>query len=187
MAKNFILTISKDYPESYWLKMKMPSGRDRGMFKRGLVIDEKMELFFEAPKKASLSRLLSYDFFFSDGPNLISPRLYKLMEGEGVSGVQFLDASLILGEKSFPGYKVFNVVSISRALDLEKSVSEPLISTMPDGPRWFRKVVLDDDLELSSDIVRAEEEIANIIVKERVKIIFESHSVRGLRFESSQI
>ncbi|MFR0675976.1 imm11 family protein [Enterobacterales bacterium AW_CKDN230030176-1A_HGKHYDSX7] len=187
MAKNFILTISKDYPESYWLKMKMPSGGDRAMFKRGLVLEEEMELFFEAPKKASLSRLLSYDFFFSDGPNLISPRLYKLMEGEKISGVQFLDASLIFGEQSFVGYKVFNVVSVSRAMDLESSVSEPLIITMPNGPRWFRKVVLDDSLELSSDIVRAEEEMANIIVKERVKIIFERHSIRGLRFESSQI
>lgn len=186
MAKNFILTISKDYPESYWLKMKKSYTGDRGIFKRGLVIEEAVEIFFEASKKVSFSKMLDYDFFFSDGPNLISPRLYELMRKEEISGVQFLDANLVVGEKSFPGYKVFNVISVSRALDLERSVSEALISTMPDGPRWFRNVVLDDELELASDIVRAEEEIANIVVRARVKTIFERHSIRGLRFEVSQ-
>lgn len=51
MAKNFILTISKDYPESYWLKMKKPYTGDRGIFKRGLVIEEAVEIFLKLQKK----------------------------------------------------------------------------------------------------------------------------------------
>jgi len=184
VARNFVLTISRDYPESYWLKTNLLSGGEHGIFSMGVLIEEKVEVSFEASKKVSASRLLSYDFFFSDGPNLISPRLYNIMVEENISGVQFLDASLILGDTSLPGYKIFNVIGSSRALDLERSISEPLISTMPEGPSWFSEIALDENLELSNDVVRAEEDFTVVVVKERVKAIFEKHSVRGLRFES---
>ncbi|MNJ34935.1 hypothetical protein D3C77_296620 [compost metagenome] len=46
-------------------------------------------------QKISASKLLAYDFFFSDGPNLISPRLHELMVQENISGVQFIGAELI--------------------------------------------------------------------------------------------
>lgn len=182
MAKNFILSISEDYPESYWLKIKMFSGGGSGIFKECLVVGEDIKVCFEAAKKVSASKLLSYDFLFSDGPNLISPRLYELMCQEGITGVQFVDAELVLGGVSHVGYKVFNVIDSSSAFDLQKSISEPLLSYMPDGPRWFSKIVLNDEAELSSDVVRAEEENATIIVSARVKSIFESNSVRGLQF-----
>lgn len=89
----------------------------------------------------------------------------------------------MLGDTSLPGYKIFNVIGSSRVLDLEKSVSEPLNSTMPDGPKWFSEIALDENLALSHDVVRAEEGFTVIVVKERVRAIFEKHSVRGSRFE----
>ncbi|EKT4468948.1 hypothetical protein QEL93_004390 [Pseudomonas putida] len=182
MAKNFILSISEDYPESYWLKVKMLSGGDSGIFKEGMAIEEGIKVCFEGAKRVNASKLLAYDFFFSDGPNLISPRLHKLMCEESITGVQFVDADLVLDGVCHGGYKVFNVTDRSRAFDLEKSISEPLLSYMPDGPRWFSKIVLDDGVELSSDVVRAEEESATIVVAARVKSIFESNSIRGLQF-----
>ncbi|MFK3906916.1 imm11 family protein [Pseudomonas monteilii] len=183
MARNFVLTISRDYPERYWLKTHVLSGGDHGVFSMGVPIEKKVKVSFEASSKVSTSRLLSYDFYFSDGPSLISPRFYTIMGEENISGVQFLEASLMLGDTSLPGYKIFNVIGSSRVLDLEKSVSEPLISTMPDGPKWFSEIALDENLALSHDVVRAEEDFTVIVVKERVKAIFEKHSVRGLRFE----
>ncbi|WP_256592172.1 hypothetical protein [Pseudomonas sp. CC120222-01a] len=125
---------------------------------------------------------MTYDFFFSDGPNLISPRLHELINREGISGVQFVDADLVLGGVSHAGYKVFNVIGKSPTFNLKESISEPLLSYMPDGPRWFSKIVLDGEAELSSDVVRAEEETATIVVTARVKSIFESNSIRGLQF-----
>lgn len=181
MAKNFILSISDDYPESYWLKVKMLSGENCGVFKEGVAVSKDIKVCFEGPKRISASKLLSYDFFFSDGPNLISPRLHELMSRESISGVQFVDADLLLDGVSYPGYKVFNVIAKSPAFNLKESISEPLLSYMPDGPKWFSKIVLDDDVELSSDIVRAQEEIATIVVVPRVKSIFESNSIRGLQ------
>lgn len=182
MAKNFILSIAEDYPESYWLKIKMLSGGDSGIFKEGVAVGNDIKVYFEGSKKVNTAKLLSYDFFFSDGPNLISPRLHELMCQEGITGVQFVDADLVLGGKSHAGYKVFNVIGSSSAFDMQKSISEPLLSYMPDGPRWFTKIVLNDETELSSDVVRAEEESATIVVTARVKSIFESNSVRGLQF-----
>ncbi|WP_343600279.1 hypothetical protein [Pseudomonas sp.] len=176
------MTISEEYPESYWLKMKMLSDQDSGIFKEGVIVDKEIKVCFEVAKKVSSSRLLAYDFFFSDGPNLISPRLHELMSRENISGVQFIDADLVLEGESHAGYKILNVIDRSPVFNLKESVSEPLLSYMPDGPRWFSKIVLDDNADLSSDIVRAEEESATIVVAARVKSVFESNSIRGVQF-----
>lgn len=183
MVRNHILSISDDYPESYWLKVKMLSGEESGVFKEGVAVSKDIKVCFEGSKRVSASKLLSYDFFYSDGPNLISPRLYELMRAENISGVQFVDADLLIGEVSYAGYKVFSVIDKSPALNLKESVSEPLLSYMPDGPRWFSKIVLDDEAILSSDVVRAEEESSVIVVAARVKSIFENGSVRGVQFK----
>ena len=68
MAKNFILSISDDYPESYWLKTKMLSGEDSGIFKECVVVSKDIKVCFEGPKRVSTSKLLSYDFFSVTGP-----------------------------------------------------------------------------------------------------------------------
>lgn len=183
MAKNFILSISDDYPESYWLKIKMLSGEESGVFKDGVAVSKDIKVCFEGSKRVSVSKLLSYDFFYSDGPNLISPRLYELMKAENISGVQFVNANLLIGEVSYAGYKVLNVTDKSPVFNLKESVSEPLFSYLPDGPRWFSKIVLDDETILSSDVVRAEEESPVIVVTARVKSIFENASVRGVQFK----
>ena len=184
MANNYILSISDDYPESYWLKAKVLSGEDSSIFKEGLVVTKSVIVRFESAKRISAAKLLAYDFFFSDGPNLISPRLYELMIKEGISGVQFIDAGLIVSGVSYAGYKIFNVVTRSAVFDLEKSESEPLLSYLPDGARWYSKIVLAEGANLPSDIVRAEEEIATIVVAARVKTIFEKNNICGLQFKA---
>ena len=105
------------------------------------------------------------------------------MRAENISGVQYVDADLLIGEVSYAGYKVFSVIDKSPPSNLNESVSEPLLSYMPDGPRWFSKIVLDDEAILSSDVVRAEEESSVIVVAARVKSIFENGSVRGVQFK----
>ncbi|WP_349975514.1 hypothetical protein [Pseudomonas sp. WHRI 8519] len=183
MADNYILCISDDYPESYWLKAKVLSGEDSSIFKEGLVVTDSVVVRFESAKGISARKLLEYDFFFSDGPNLISPRLYELMVKEGVSGVQFIDAELVVSGVSYAGYKLFNVVTTSPVFDLKGSESEPLLSYLPDGPRWFTKIVLAEGADLSSDIIRAEEDIATIVVAARVKTIFEKNNICGVQFK----
>jgi hypothetical protein len=47
VAKNFILTISDEYPEGHWLKMRVLSGQDSGIFKEGVVVDKDIKVCFE--------------------------------------------------------------------------------------------------------------------------------------------
>jgi len=180
VAENFVLYISDDYPESYWLKAKVLTGEDPGIFKEGVVVSDAVRVVFECSKKISIKKLLDYDFFYSDGPNLVSPRLHELMKREKISGVQFIDAELVLKGTVHAGYKIFNVIDASPAFDLSKSISEPLLSYLPNGPQWYSKIVLSDKLNLSSDIVRAEEDNTTIVVNARVKSLFENNAVRGL-------
>ncbi|GLO11386.1 hypothetical protein PPUJ20005_53580 [Pseudomonas putida] len=135
VAKKFILSISDDYPESYWLKIKMLSGEDSGVFKEGVAVSKDLKICFEGSKRVRASKLLGCDFLYSDGPNLISPRLYELTRAENISGVQYVDADLLIGEVSYAGYKVFNVIDKSPAFNLKESIGEPLLSYMPDGPK----------------------------------------------------
>ncbi|WDY56479.1 imm11 family protein [Pseudomonas sp. PSKL.D1] len=182
MADKFMLSISHDYPEAYWLKTHILTGEDSGVFKEGVAVDGDIKARFECSGSISEVRFLRYDFLFSDGPNLISPRLHKMMLEEELSGVQFVDAELMVNGVVHEGYKVFNVVERSPVFDLIKSVSEPLISSMPDGPQWYSKIVLDDSFELPCDVVRAQEELATVVVSLRVKSVFEKNNVRGVQF-----
>jgi hypothetical protein len=42
------------YPESYWLKVKVFSGEDSGIFKEGVVVSEAVNVRFEGAKKLAL-------------------------------------------------------------------------------------------------------------------------------------
>lgn len=184
MHKNYVLTISEDYPESYWLKMKMLSAEDPIIFSAGAPIEGDVKVRFEAAKKISEKRLLKYDFFYADGAKLISPRLCELMKREEISGVQFIDAELVVGGEVQLGYKLFHVTRIAPAFDLDKSFSRPLLSYLPEGPKWFEVIILKENCKLPSDIVRAEEQTTTIVVNSRVKSIFESNEVRGISFKA---
>lgn len=81
MAKNFILSISDDYPESYWLKIKMLSGEESGVFKDGVAVSKDIKVCFEGSKRVSVSKLLSYDFFYSDGPQFDFATALRINEG----------------------------------------------------------------------------------------------------------
>lgn len=184
MDSKYILCISDGYPESYWLRASVLSGEDLSVYKEGAAVTTDMSVRFENAGKISASKLLMYDFFFSDGPSMISPRLYELMVKERISGVQFFDAELVVAGTSYAGYKVLNVVARSPVFDLDSSESEPLLSYLPDGPRWYGKIVLDESVKLSSDVVRSEEDISTIVVTARVKAIFERNCIRGVQFKA---
>ncbi|MFK3909391.1 imm11 family protein [Pseudomonas monteilii] len=184
VLKNYILTISEDYPESYWLKIKILSAEDPIIFGGGAPIEKCVKVRFEAAKKVSTKRLLTYDFFYADGGKLISPRLCELMMREDISGVQFIDAELVVGGEVQLGYKLLHITKIAPAFDLEKSFSRPLLSYLPEGPKWFEVIVLKENCELPSDIVRAEEQATTIVVNSRVKSIFEINNVRGVSFRA---
>ncbi len=182
MAKISILKISDSYPESYWFKSKILTGQDSIFLKTGNEITEEMVIEFALASKVSIVRLLKYDFFFSDGPDFISPRFHQLLLKEKVSGVQFLDANVFIAGKKYEGYKVFNVTSAHSVFDKEKSKSRPLLSYLPDGPQTYTEIVLRDDVDLVVDVFRSEESFTTVLVSARVRELCELNKVRGLQF-----
>lgn len=182
MANKYILSISDNYPESYWFKCKVGGGVDGSIFKEGVSIGEPPEVEFVNEKKVSIPRLMEYDFLYSDGPNLISPRLYQLLAEACITGVQFIDAQVIIAGQRYDGYKIFNVTSRAAVFDKDESIGEPLISYLPDGPKYYKKIVLNEGVELNFDIVRAAEQFTTIIASKKLAELCNSHEIIGLKF-----
>ncbi len=183
MGSIYILKISDSYPESYWFKCKVQTGQDPIALKRGEVAVGEWCIEFHLNKAVSVNKVLNYDFFFSDGPNFISPRLYEIMIKSAVTGVQYIDADLFLSGVRYDGYKVVNFTRRASAFDEEKSESEPLLSYLPEGPQKYTKVVLRSDLPYEFDMFRSEEDFTTILAVNRIKEIFEAHDVVGLKFD----
>lgn len=182
MAKFSILKIFEYYPERYWFKHEMLTGQDSISLKTGMEITEELKIEFTLTSKVSVDALLKYDFFFSSGPNFISPRFHQLLLKAQVSGIQFLDADVFIAGKRYEGYKIFNVTSKHSVFDKEKSKSRPIVSYLPDGPKIYNEIVLRDDVDLVVDVFRAEEDFTVVLVSARVRELCELNKVRGLQF-----
>ncbi|UFI43849.1 imm11 family protein [Pseudomonas savastanoi] len=185
MAKIFILKISESYPESYWFKSKILTGQDSILLKTGVEVNEELLIEFTLTSRASIDKVLKYDFFFSDGPNFISSRLHQLLLDAKIMGVQFLDADIYMGGKKYDGYKVFNITSTLSVFDKEKSKSEPILSYLPDGPQKYTEIFLRDDIDMLVDVFRADEDFTTMLASARFKEICELNEVRGLEFKKS--
>lgn len=183
MDKTYVVQISDAYPESYWFKCKVLTGQDPIALKTGAKVNGDWVLEFRLDKRVSVARVLGFDILFSDGPNFISPRLYDVLVGADVSGLQFIDARVYINEKEYKGYKVLNFVNKLAAFDEDKSKSEPLLSYIPDGPRKYTDIVLKESFSPVFDMFRAEEDFTIVLAVERVKLLFDSHQVLGVQFK----
>lgn len=182
MDKIFVVQISDSYPESYWFKCKVISGQDPIILKKGEKVEGEWVVEFHLNKKVSVEQVVSFDFFFSDGPNFISPKLYDLMIESQISGVQFIDAGFYVNGKKYEGYKVINFTNRIAAFDEKNSKSEPLLSYIPDGPKKYTEIVLRSDLVFSLDMFRSSEDFTTILAVNRVKELFELNKIVGVQF-----
>ncbi|WP_205869977.1 hypothetical protein [Pseudomonas viridiflava] len=182
MAKIFLIKISDAYPESYWFRCNILTGQDPIILKKGKHLDEDLSIEFRVGSKSSVERILKYDFLFSDGPNFISPRFHQLLLDCNVTGVQFFDAKVYIGDAKYDGYKALNITSKSKAFDGSKSKSEPLLSYLPEGPKLYTEIVLKENIDPSGDIFRAEEDFTSMLAVARIKEICEANHICGLQF-----
>lgn len=73
MAKIFILKISESYPESYWFKSKILTGQDSILLKTGVEVNEELLIEFTLTSRASIDKVLKYDFFSATDLILLAP------------------------------------------------------------------------------------------------------------------
>jgi hypothetical protein len=187
VVKPFIVQISDTYPESYWFKSRVLTGQDSIELKTGAEVTGKWALEFRLDKRVSLDGVLGFDFFFSDGPNFISPRLYDILVSSKISGLQFIDANIYIQGEEYKGFKVLNFTNKQAAFDAENSKYEPLLSYIPDGPKKYTDIVLKEDISPAVDMFRAEEDFTVMLAVERVKLLFDSNQIVGVQFKDRMI
>lgn len=141
------LRIASDYPNSYWFEYQHPdiSG---SAFSQCKSIETNEGCFFSLKSKVSEKALPAYDFYYSDGPVFLSPRLSSLISYHDVfrTDVQLIDATVSINETQHRGYKIVNILREVSCIDMESSESQPILSYLPHGPRMFSKIVFKESV-----------------------------------------
>ena len=144
-------------------------------------------LVFKLKDKVSEKRLLSYDFYFSDGPVFISPRLANLLSNneDFLHDVQLIDATITVNGRSYSGYKVLNILRLISCIDMNKSEYIPLLESLPDGPKEFYKMVFKENINEQFCMARCEESEGIIVISESLRQFFINNKVKGIDLSTS--
>lgn len=179
-----IMTPNDGYPERYWLKYdheKNPSHLEFFLAKK--LEDFASPVLFSVKSKVSLANFKKFDFLYSDGPILVSEKVSRILRDNCPDEVQLFPVIVKVNDESLTDYAILNILKSEEAFDLDSCVYVPLIKSMPDGPRSFKKIALQDKLS-SPHIFRASENRGSIIISEKLAQIFTDASVKGVEFVS---
>lgn len=141
-------------------------------------------IFFKLKSKVSDKALLAYDFYYSDGPIFISPRLASLISCHDVfrTDVQLIDATVSVNETQHQGYKIINILREVSCIDMEASESQPILSYLPNGPRKFSKIVFKENVIEDFSMARCSEYKSCIIISNEFKEFLSKNNVKGIDF-----
>ncbi|MBA1190301.1 hypothetical protein G7Z99_14805 [Pseudomonas entomophila] len=171
------------YPEKYWLKYDREVNPRHVEFLLGKRIDTKGNaILFFLKDKVSLAAISKYDFLYSDGADVVSENVAKVLNEICPDDIQLLPAIVNVNGVVLSGYYALNLLKSEPALDLENCVYSYL-GEDADAPKRFEKIAL-LDREPSSDIFRASEKRTSIILSDRLAKEFEKASVKGIKFVS---
>ncbi|WP_155642282.1 imm11 family protein [Pseudomonas alabamensis] len=171
------------YPEKYWLKYNHEVNPRHVEFLLGKKIDTKDKtILFSLKNKVSVAAISKYDFLYSDGADVVSEKIVRVLNEICPNDIQLLPAIVNVSGVILSNYYALNVLKSEHALDLEKCVYFPL-GEDDDAPKRFEKIAL-LDREPSSDIFRALEKRSSIILSDRLAQALEETSVKGIRFVS---
>lgn len=170
-----------NYPDSYWFQYDSTVVANY-KFIECKEIQSNKSLVFKLEKKVSEKRLLSYDFYFSDGPEFISPRLANLLSNnqDFLHDVQLIDATIIVNGHSYSDYKVLNILRLISCIDMNKSEYIPLLESLPDGPKEFYKMVFKENINEQFCMARCEESEGIIVISESLRQFFIENKVKGI-------
>ena len=175
-----------NYPDRYWFQYDSTVVASYE-FIECKEIQINKPLVFKLKDKVSEKRLFSYDFYFSDGPEFISPRLANLLSNnqDFLHDVQLIDATIIVNGCSYSGYKVLNILRLISCIDMNKSEYEPILDDYPDGPMRFFKIVFKEDINEQFCMARCEESEGRIVMSESLRQFFINNKVKGIDLSTS--
>ncbi|WNY83008.1 hypothetical protein NNQ28_00850 [Cronobacter dublinensis] len=177
----FKLNISSDYSNNYWFEYKSDSISGSSFLQCKKIMGEHCFQFY-LKSKVSESRLFSYDFYFSDGPFFISPRLVSILskEKDVMKDIQLVDCLVRVNDIEYHDYKIVNILKEISCIDVERSESRPLLSYLPNGPRKFEKIVFKEGIKESFSIARCQEYKSCVVISEQLRSIFLEINVKGI-------
>ena len=87
-----------NYPEKYWLSYDHGTNIDHLSFQEcKLISGSDLPVQLSLKQKVGLSAFRKYDYLFSDGPDIITSRLFNIFLGMGLEGeIQFVPACICL-------------------------------------------------------------------------------------------
>lgn len=177
------LRIACDYPNNYWFEYEHPdiSG---SAFSQCKSIETYEGHFFTFKSKVSENTLLAYDFYYSDGPIFISPRLASLISCHDVfrTDVQLIDATVSVNENKHQGYKIINILREVSCIDMDASESQPILSYLPNGPRKFSKIVFKENVIENFSMARCSEYKPCILISNEFKELLSNNNMKGIEF-----
>ncbi|PIT56270.1 hypothetical protein BHC44_01280 [Snodgrassella alvi] len=170
-----------NYPDSYWLEYEK-GDVDPLDLRQCKIIKINNSLLFKVEKKVSEKRLLSLDFYRCCGFNIISPRLATLLANnkDFLKDVQLLDANVIINGQKHSGFKVLNILRMLSCIDLDKSDSEPILDYLPDGPKYFNKIVFKEEVMENFYMARSLEYKSCIVISDKLKQFFIENNIKGI-------
>ena len=177
----FELKISPSYPNKYWFEYKH-SNILASDFLKGAEFSREEHFDFYLKNKVSENNLFSYDFYFSDGPLVISPRLASLLldANDFLSGIQLLDATMHVNNVEHSGYKVLNVIDVISCIDMERSDSQPILSYLPNGPRKFNKIVFKNGISENFSLARCQEHSSSLVISQTFRDFLLNKNAKGI-------
>ncbi|MGY5954929.1 imm11 family protein [Kosakonia sp. AX9b] len=175
------LKISLGYPNKYWFEYKHPNILASD-FLKGAEFDLSERFNFYLKNRVSEKSLFSYDFYFSDGPLVISPRLVSVLLGanEFLSGIQLLDATMHINNAEYSGYKVLNVIDAISCIDMERSDSQLILSYLPNGPRKFNKIVFKNGISENFSLARCQEHNSSLVISQSFRDFLLNKNAKGI-------
>ena len=97
--------------------------------------------------------------------------------------MQLLDAIVIINGQSHYGFKVFNPLRSISCIDTDKSESMAMLTSQPDGPRLFTKIVLRQDITEDFWMARSEEAASCIVISDKLRQLLIDNHIKGINLK----
>lgn len=179
----YVLSVSDDYPDNYYFEYDHSSSPNYLSFRSGVLFNKSSsEPTFRSSAKVNVDRLMSYDFFMSDGGDFISSKFADLILNFAPHDVQLINADVYVGNKNIKGFKIPNITSLVSCIDMKKSIFKPVIKSDPDGPKSFTRYEFIEGSLGSHKIVRCKEDLETIVVSEDFVRECKSSGIKGVAF-----
>ncbi|WP_322922423.1 imm11 family protein [Paenibacillus campi] len=182
----YLLLPADIYPDRYWFKYHFNDSPDHLSFKKGTLQRDWAKVpRFHLQGDIDLDRLLLFDWFMTDGPDLIGPRLSALIRQYAPQDVQLIDADVTVNGEPLRGFQVPNITTVIDCLDMEESTYVPLLPGVHGSPPHFISIVFRPHALEGHGLVRSNEDISLIVASAEFAEACRLQNITGIRFQQN--